>query len=49
MRPQDVCNFLASDIDMSGSVWIYEPPHHKTRWRGHHRRIPLGPQRMSRV
>lgn len=44
MRPQDVCNLRACDIDMSGGVWIYEPPHHKTRWRGHHRRIPLGPQ-----
>ena len=32
------------DINTIGEVWFYEPFDHKNRWRGHQRKIPLGPQ-----
>jgi len=32
MRPQDVCNLRACDIDRSGDVWLYRPPTHKTAY-----------------
>jgi integrase len=25
-------------------VWLYNPPKHKTLWRGHHRTIAIGPR-----
>lgn len=34
MRPQDICQLRASDIDQSKEVWMYCPGHHKNRWRG---------------
>ena len=34
MRPQDVCNLRACDIDRSGDVWLYRPPGHKTAHLG---------------
>ena len=34
MRPQDVCNLRACDIDRSGDIWIYRPPNHKTAYLG---------------
>jgi integrase len=44
MRPGEVVLMRPCDIDRSGAVWIYEPHDHKTRWRGHRRVVPLGPQ-----
>jgi hypothetical protein len=32
------------DIDVSGSVWKYTPPHHKTAHHGHKRTIYIGPK-----
>ena len=32
MRPQDVCNLRACDIDRSGDVWLYRPLTHKTAY-----------------
>lgn len=49
MRPGDVVRMRPCDIDMSGDVWIYEPAHHKNRWRGHRRLIPLGPRAQAIV
>ena len=43
MRPCEVVEMRACDIDMSGDVWLFEPFHHKNRWRGHDRHIALGP------
>lgn len=43
MRPGEVCQMRACDIDMSGPVWHYRPARHKTAWRGKARVIPLGP------
>jgi integrase len=34
MRPQDVCNLRAVDIDRSGDVWLYRPCTHKTAHLG---------------
>ena len=34
MRPQDICNIRACDIDRSGDVWLYRPPAHKTAHLG---------------
>lgn len=45
MRPQEVCGMRLIDIDMSDSeVWVYEPPMHKTSYRGTRRTIYLGPR-----
>jgi hypothetical protein len=35
------------DIDVTGDVWLYRPPHHKTAYRGHARVIALGPQAQA--
>jgi integrase len=43
-RPQDVCSLRPCDLDRSGEVWKYQPPEHKTAWRGHERLIPIGPK-----
>lgn len=44
MRPQDVCQMTTGDIDMSGEVWEYRPPDHKTAWRGRTRIVYIGPE-----
>lgn len=44
MRPCEVVILRACDMDMSGTVWIYEPSTHKNLWRGHRRSVPIGPQ-----
>lgn len=42
-RPGEACDIRWCDIDRSGVVWIYKPPHHKTAWRGKTRTIAIGP------
>src|SRR5690349_7106196 len=37
------------DLDMSGNVWIYKPPLHKTTHHGHDRTIYLGPKAQDVV
>ncbi|MGL4513026.1 MAG: tyrosine-type recombinase/integrase [Lacipirellulaceae bacterium] len=44
MRPGEVCQMRAIDIDRSGNVWVYVPREHKTEHHGHVRRVYLGPQ-----
>jgi len=44
MRPGEVTIMRTSDIDMTGSVWIYMPISHKTQHFGRNRVIYLGPQ-----
>ncbi len=44
MRPYEVVSIRPCDIDRSDEVWIYEPSHHKNKWRGHVRQVPLGPK-----
>src|SRR5262249_46965486 len=44
MRPGEVCQMRACDIDMSGKLWLYRPSQHKTQHHGHTREIWLGPK-----
>ncbi|MEO8493936.1 MAG: site-specific integrase [Planctomycetota bacterium] len=44
MRPGEVTKMRTCDLDTSGKVWIYQPPRHKSEWRGHERHIFIGPQ-----
>jgi integrase len=44
MRSSEVVIMRPCDIDTSEDVWIYEVPDHKTRWRGHRKLVPLGPE-----
>jgi integrase len=46
-RPGEVCAIRACDLDMTGAVWLYRPPHHKTAHRGKQRVIALGPQAQA--
>ncbi|HYW80603.1 MAG TPA: hypothetical protein VE890_13550 [Thermoguttaceae bacterium] len=32
---------------MSADIWVYEPYDHKNKWRGHDRKIPLGPRAQA--
>jgi len=43
MRPGEVIQMRPVDILRDTEVWTFEPPHHKNRWRGHQRLVPLGP------
>ena len=44
MRSGEMVIMRPCDIDRSGVVWLYEPTDHKTRYRGHHKVVPLGPK-----
>ncbi len=44
MRPGEVCRMRVADLDMTGSVWVYSPEHHKTAYRGRSRKIYIGPK-----
>jgi integrase len=48
-RSGEICLMRACDIDMTGSVWLYRPHHHKVAHRGFGRVIPLGPQAQEIV
>jgi len=41
MRPGEVCQMRACDIDMVGDVWTYRPAQHKTQHFGHTRVVHL--------
>jgi integrase len=44
MRPGEACAMRACDIEMSGAIWMYRPPHHKTRHKGKQRVVAIGPR-----
>lgn len=44
MRPGEVCQLRAADVDQSGDVWKYRPGSHKTEHHGRTRTVYLGPQ-----
>ncbi len=44
MRPCEVVIMRQCDIDATNDIWVYAPHHHKNKWRGQKRRIPLGPR-----
>jgi integrase len=43
-RPGEICRLKPSMVDTSGPVWIVALDHHKTAWRGHDRKIYIGPK-----
>jgi integrase len=47
MRPGEVTTMRTIDVDTSGKVWVYSPAQHKTAWRGHQRKIFLGPRAQA--
>jgi integrase len=47
MRPGEVCHLRPCDIDTSGAVWVYRPPHHKTAHRGKVREVAIGAKTQS--
>jgi integrase len=49
MRSGEVCIMRACDIDMTGSVWLYRPAHHKMAHRDLGRVVPLGPRAQEIV
>ena len=50
MRPGELVSMHFRDIDTSNDrFWVYRPAKHKTQWRGHDRRIYLGPKASSLV
>lgn len=49
MRSGEVCIMRACHINMSGIVWVYSPPEHKTSWRRQERKIYLGPKAQAIV
>jgi len=42
MRSGELVQMRPCDIDMSGPVWLYTPPRHKTAYRGYQRTVPIG-------
>lgn len=49
MRPGEVVQMRAIDLDMSGRTWVYRPARHKTDHLGHTREILLGPRAQAIV
>ncbi len=43
-RPGEACAVRMCDIDATGPVWLYRPPHHKNAHRGQSRTIAVGPK-----
>jgi integrase len=43
-RPDEVCSLRMADLDMTGKVWTYRPPEHKTAHHEHNREIKIGPK-----
>jgi integrase len=44
MRPGEVRVMRGCDLDVSGAVWLYRPPQHKTAHKGKQRVIAIGPR-----
>jgi integrase len=43
-RPGEACRVRRCDLDTSGPVWFFNPPTHKTTYRGRTRSIAVGTQ-----
>lgn len=43
-RAGELIGMRPCDIDVGGKTWVYQPPSHKTSWRGKARTIHLGPR-----
>ncbi|MGA2498396.1 MAG: recombinase XerD [Tepidisphaeraceae bacterium] len=44
IRSGEVVILRGIDIDMSGKLWVYRPPRHKTQYLGHDRIVFFGPR-----
>lgn len=47
MRPGEVVVMRSDEISVRDNVWIYQPIEHKNDYRGHLRKIPLGPKAQA--
>lgn len=47
MRPGEVIQLRAVDIDMTADVWLYRPARHKMSYRGADRVVALGPKAQA--
>jgi integrase len=47
MRPGEVILMRTGDLDMTGAVWSYAPPRHKTEHHRHRRVVYLGPRAQA--
>jgi hypothetical protein len=43
-RPGELCQLKPGMVDTSHAVWVIALDHHKTAWRGHARKIYVGPK-----
>jgi integrase len=43
-RTEEVCGLMRGHLDMTGKVWTWVPPTHKTAWRGQSKTIAVGPR-----
>lgn len=48
-RPGEVCIMRPIDLETTGRVWFYRPPHHKTDYRGKERIVPIGPAAQALI
>ncbi len=48
-RPGEILAIRPVDIDVTGRIWTYTPPQHKTEHHGHRRTIYLGPRAQAVV
>jgi integrase len=48
-RPGEACALRRRDIEMSGTVWLFRPAHHKTKWKGKARTIAVGPKAQDLI
>jgi integrase len=46
-RTEEVLMMRGCDLIPGEPNWVYQPEHHKTRWRGRQRVIPLGPRAQA--
>ena len=46
-RPGDAVRLRWCDLDATGEVWLYRPPHHKLAHKNQNRVIPVGPQAQA--
>jgi integrase len=47
MRSGEVTIMRGRDVNTAGRVWVYTPETHKTAYRGHDRKVYLGPKAQS--
>ena len=48
-RAGEIVRMRGDGLDMTESVWIFKPPHHKNAWRGEQRVVYLGPRAQAIV